>query len=154
MSRIQEVRKQVDSIIFNMPNKEKISSAFAHLYGVSLACTIISKRRGEDVELAGIAGMLHDIYAYQFGTYENHAHLGADLANSILKALNIFSDEEIQKICHAIYAHDDKEIVNSSFDEVLKDGDVLHHSLHDPTKPIKEKEKKRYEKLMKEFNLG
>ena len=38
-------------------------------------------------------------------------------------------------------------------DEVLKDADVIHHSLGDPTKEVKEHEKERYEKLCREFGF-
>lgn len=153
MSRIQEVREKVNEIILKMDNQQKIPSAFAHLYGVSLSCTIIAKKRNEDVELAGIAGMLHDIYAYKSGSYKDHAHLGAELSQKILEELELFRKDEIEKVCHAIYYHDDKEIINEPFDEVLKDGDVMHHTLHDISKEIKEKEQIRYEKLMLEFDL-
>ena len=37
--------------------------------------------------------------------------------------------------------------------EVLKDADVIDHTLTDPTKEIKEKERSRYEKLCREFRL-
>ena len=38
-------------------------------------------------------------------------------------------------------------------DEVLKDADVIHHSLGDPTKPVKPHEQARYEKLSEEFGF-
>lgn len=37
--------------------------------------------------------------------------------------------------------------------KVLKDADVIHHSLGDPTKEEKEKELERYEKLSAEFGF-
>ena len=38
-------------------------------------------------------------------------------------------------------------------DEVLKDADVLHHTLADPTKEVKEHERERYIKLCREFGM-
>ncbi|MBQ0065194.1 MAG: HD domain-containing protein [Firmicutes bacterium] len=153
MSRLEMVREKVNEVILNMEKQSKIPSAFAHLYGVSLAATMIAKKRGEDVELASIAGMLHDIQAYKSGSYNDHAHIGASVAKELLVELNQFSTEEIEKICSAIFNHDDKELIHSSFDEVLKDADVIHHTLNDTSKDIKEKEKERYQNLMKEFEL-
>ena len=37
--------------------------------------------------------------------------------------------------------------------QVLKDADVIHHSLGDLTKEVKEHEKERYEKLCGEFGF-
>ena len=56
-------------------------------------------------------------------------------------------------ICSAIYHHDDKLVVDSSMDEVLKDADVIHHCMNDLSKPIKEKEQARFDKLCAEFGM-
>ena len=153
MSRLSQVREKVDEIILNMEKKEKISSALAHLYGVSFAATFIAEHRGLNSELASIAGMMHDIYAYSSGSYTDHAHKGADMARNILNELNITSQQETDTICSMIYHHDDKEIIDGPMDEVLKDADVMHHALNDYSKEIKEKEKTRFEALKKEFDF-
>lgn len=147
MGRVKDIRKYINNEIMQMENKKKIPATLEHLYGVSLAATLIAKRRGEDQELAAIAGMLHDIYAYKTGSYDDHAHKGADMAREILQKLELTSAEETEKICSAIYHHDDKQTVHAPFDEVLKDADVIDHSYNDPAKEVKEKEKKRYEAL-------
>ena len=38
-------------------------------------------------------------------------------------------------------------------DELLKDADVIHHTMNDTTKPIKEKEQERYDRISEEFDL-
>ena len=57
-------------------------------------------------------------------------------------------------ICSAIYHHDDKHMVDSPMDELLKDADVIHHTLNDSSKAVKEKEQDRYEALCKELELN
>ena len=52
-----------------------------------------------------------------------------------------------------IYHHDDKEVIDSDYDEVLKDADVIHHCFNDLSKPIKAKEQQRYDALRAEFGL-
>ena len=37
--------------------------------------------------------------------------------------------------------------------EVLKDADVVHHTMNDMDKPVKEKERARYRALRQEFGL-
>ena len=153
MSRLKELRKYIDDQLSNIKDKDEQRSAIVHLYGVSLAATMIAKRRGLDPELASMAGMLHDLYAYMNASYDDHAHRGADLARDILSKLKLTDDNETELICCAIYHHDDKLVTDSDFDEVLKDADVISHCMNDISKPIKEKEKARFEKLCEEFQM-
>ncbi|MCR5635186.1 MAG: HD domain-containing protein [Lachnospiraceae bacterium] len=153
MSRLKELRKYVDNEIGRMEDPDKRTGAIAHLYGVSLAATMIAKKRGLEPEIASMAAMLHDLHAYRTGSYDDHAHLGADLAREILSELKLTDDTETDLICSAIYHHDDKLVVDNPMDEVLKDADVIHHCMNDLSKPIKEKEQARYDKLCLEFGL-
>ncbi len=153
MSRLKDLRKHIDSELNNINDSDKRTSAIAHLYGVSLAATILAKKRGFDEEIAAMAGMLHDLHAYKSGSYDDHAHLGAELARKILKELEITSKEETDTICSAIYHHDDKLVIDSPMDELLKDADVIDHCFKDSSKPVKEKEQKRYDALCKELGL-
>lgn len=153
MSRLKELRKYVDAELLKMERKDKMVSAVAHLYGVSLAATMIAKKRGLDPELAAMAAMLHDMYAYKTGSYEDHAHKGAELARKILVELGLTSEAETETICSAVYHHDDKLTVDGPMDEVLKDADVIHHCMNDLSKAVKDKEKERYQALCKEFNM-
>ena len=153
MSRLKELRTYVDKEINKMEDADKRTSAIAHLYGVSLAATMIARKRGENPELASMAAMLHDLHAYKTGSYDDHAHLGADLAREILVEMKLANEAETDVICSAIYHHDDKLVVDSPMDEVLKDADVIHHCMNDLSKAIKEKEQVRFEKLCKEFGL-
>lgn len=153
MSRLKELRKIVDVQINEMDDADKHTSAIAHLYGVSLAATMIAKKRGLDPEIASMAAMLHDLHAYKTGSYDDHAHKGADLAREILGELNLTNESETDMICSAIYHHDDKLVTDSPMDEVLKDADVIHHCMNDMSKAIKEKEQARFDKLCTEFGM-
>ena len=97
--------------------------------------------------------MLHDLRAYISGSCDDHAHLEVELAKKIHGGLSLTSYEETEIICSAIYHHDDKDVVDSPMDEVLKDADVVHHCLNDLSKEIKEKERVRYESICREFGL-
>ena len=152
MSRLKELREYIDTELNQLPDDKRIS-ATAHLYGVSLAASILAKKRGLDEELAAMAGMLHDMHAYKSGSYDDHAHLGAGLARNILEKLDLTTMEETDTICSAIYHHDDKLVVDFPMDELLKDADVIDHCFKDSSKAIKEKEQARYEKLCQELGL-
>ena len=153
MSRLKELRKYVDRELNNISDSDKRTSAIVHLYGVSLAATMIAKKRNLDPEILSMAAMLHDLYAYKSGSYEDHAHKGAELARKILQELKLTNDAETEIIYSAIYHHDDKLVIDSPYDEALKDADVIHHCMNDLSKPVKEKEQSRFETLCGEFKF-
>ena len=153
MNRIEKVREVIDKIIINISDDEERRCAYIHLYGVSQACALLAIKRKENMELAAIAGMLHDIYSYVEQNSTDHAHKGADMAYKLLDSLNLFTEKEKNLICTAIYNHSDKDMVHNSLDEILKDADVMQHALYNPMCDIKKNEKERYSLLGKEFNL-
>jgi len=153
MSRLKELRKYVNSVLYKMEDEDKRTSAIVHLNGVALAATMLAKKRGFDPEVAAMAGVLHDLHAYKTGSYDEHEHKGAELAREILEELELTSPEETDIICSAIYHHGDKLVVDGEFDELIKDADVISHTLNDSTKDIKDKEKARFEKLCDEFGM-
>ncbi len=153
MSRLKELRRYVDTELNRMEDADKRISAVNHLYGVSLAATMIAKKRGMDPEIAAMAAMMHDLAAYKSGSYDDHAHKGAELARGILTELALTDEQETEMICSAIYHHDDKLIVDGPMDEVLKDADVIHHCMNDLSKSVKDKEKARFEALCREFGM-
>lgn len=154
MDRIEVLRKYIDDILLNMTDVEERRCAYLHLYGVAQNCVLIALRRGENAELATMAGMLHDIYSYSTMDTKEHAHKGSELAREILTSLEITNDNETKIICGAIYNHSSKGTVHSDFDEVLKDADVLQHCLYNPTFEVMPHERDRYEKLKVEFGLN
>ncbi|MBQ7609259.1 MAG: HD domain-containing protein [Desulfovibrionaceae bacterium] len=154
MSRLSEIRELVYRELRSMPEEMERVRAVVHLNGVCLAAALISAKRGVHQELAQIAAMLHDIAAYTSGSYEDHANRSAARAKTLLYEMGGMRDDEIAQICTAIAKHDDKHVVDGPLEEVLKDADVIHHTLHDPSKKVKDKEKARYDSLCQEFGLG
>jgi len=115
MSRIKDLQKQVFKVLADTDEPMK---AMAHLHGVSLAAVMIAKKRSQDPELAAMAGLLHDLWAYKSGSYDDHAHLGADYARKVLGKMEITTSDETDIICDAIWHHDDKANVDSSCNDL------------------------------------
>ena len=153
MGRLKTLRNYIAAELVSMEDREKRDSALLHLNGVSLAATLLAEKRGLNSELAAMAGLLHDMAAYLSGSYEDHAHKGADYARKVLRELNVTTEEETELICSMVYHHDDKHTVDSPLDEVLKDADVIHHCFNDLSKPVKDKEKVRFNALIEELGL-
>ena len=106
--RIEKIREIVSSLLEQVPNPALRADGYVHMFGVAQACVLLAMRRGEDIELAAAAGYLHDIATYTTGSALDHAHRGAEMAKQILRESGVFSEEEIGKICQAIYFHSDR----------------------------------------------
>lgn len=151
--RIEKVRAYVDDILLHMTDAVERRCAYVHLYGTSQACAMIAQKRKENVELAIVAGMLHDISSFKTMDHQDHAHKGAVMARELLDELNIFNHIETDMICDAIYNHSDKGETHTPLTEILIDADVLQHYLYNPFFAVADSEKKRFENLKMEFDL-
>jgi HD superfamily phosphodiesterase len=152
-NRIEILRKYIDNILLNMEDVIERRCGYIHLYEVSNFCTLFALKRNENIELATMVGMLHDIYSYKKMDTRDHAQKGAVLAKEILCELRITNKNETEIICNAILHHSDKVNKHSTFDEILKDADVIQHFLYNTHFPIIEKEKIRLENILEELGI-
>lgn len=124
-----------------------------HTSAVVNNSTFLATILNEDIELCKIAALLHDYSLFYENTLpKNHGEQSSLFAKNFLSSTSLFSEEEIQKITNAISVHSDKEHVHSSFDEILKDADLLAKYLVDPAQELKDYEKKRLEDAFKKLN--
>ena len=153
MDRIEAIRQIVDDILLRMTDNEERRCAYLHLYGVAQACALLAVRRHMDVELAVIAGMLHDIYAYAHMDSNDHARHGAVMARDILWSTGLFTEAETEQICAAIAHHSDKKEVHQLLDELLKDADVMQHVLYNPLLAARGLESARFTAMKEELGI-
>lgn len=154
MDRIQRLAEYVDGVIAHDADAAEQHVSRVHLYGVSTACALIAAKRGADVEMATLSGMLHDLHSYKARDAANHAQHGSLLAKEVLGQLGLANEAERTLICSAIRNHSDKAVAHSDFDEILKDADVLHHCLFSPTRTVMDHERARWESLKTELGLS
>ena len=153
-NRIEILRKYIDGVILNMSDHEERRCAYIHLYGVSHFCAFIALKRKQNVELATIAGMLHDFYSYKMTDTEQHGPKGAVLAKQTLDLLKITDSRETELICSAIDVHSDKKNKHSDFSEVLVDADTLQQYLYNISiSTLDEYRAGRIKKLKEEFGI-
>jgi uncharacterized protein len=79
---------------------------FSHVERVFNLCMHIGKEEGADLEVLGLAALLHDIARplEDSGRIEDHAAEGARLARRYLRSLG-YPEEKIEAVAHAIEAH-------------------------------------------------
>lgn len=148
MNRVSIVRDFVYTKYANIYNQNIRTVALTHTSAVLNNVTLLSKKRNEDVELAQIAALLHDYSQFYEGALPKmHAQKGSEFAKTYLDSLSLFTSEEIEKIVFCISVHSQKESIHSSFDEVLKDADLLAKYLENPEEELKDYEIKRLEQM-------
>ena len=64
INRIESIREYVNSIFDHIENADEKRAAYIHSYGVSHCCALLAAKRGLNIELATIIGLLHDVYSY------------------------------------------------------------------------------------------
>lgn len=151
MNRLEMVRTEVDEILLCQPNVKIRRDGYVHLYGVSQYCTLIAIERGLNIELCTIIGMLHDIFTYKYEYVKNHAILGMDEAELLLRKIGAFTDEEINIVITAIGNHSNKKEKHDKYSEMIKDADVMQNSLYDTTYEINHP--KRLRKILARLDL-
>lgn len=154
MNRLEEVRKVVNNILIKQSNINERHCGYIHLYSVASNCSLLALKRGLNIELCAIAGMLHDISRYKNGSDIEHARLSSLDARKIMNEIKGFSDEEINIVCSAVSKHSNKQEIDSYYDEALKDADVLAHYLNNANFLVEEKEKDRLKELFKELGIN
>lgn len=152
MDRIHAVENMAYTILEEIGDDVEKMEAVAHLSAVAKFSFMLASKRSCDAELAYIAGILHDLYAFTHERKE-HAFHGATLATGVLKSLNIFTDDEIDAVATAIRHHSDKKRSHDMLSEILKDADVLDHFLSDPFQSPSLKDYQRYNALKRELEI-
>ena len=127
--------------------------ASSHLFGVAQSAALLAGMRGEDIELAYIAGLLHDLYKFTTSDVYEHAEKGAAYAKPLLERSGLFTSKEIETICGAIYFHSTKDKRHLPFDEILKDADVMQSVLASGAMVVSRKQDARWKALRKEFSF-
>jgi uncharacterized protein len=151
MDRLELVRKEIDCILMHQPDEQIRRHGFIHLYGVSHNCALLAMKRGLDIELCAIIGLLHDIYTYKYSYVKNHAALGVEEAEDLLLKSEMFSVQEIQIVKNAIAYHSDKKNKHDKYCEMIKDADLLQNTLYNSMTEIKHP--KRLKKLFKSLGV-
>jgi len=124
----------------------------AHSNSCCQLAKILAMKRGTDVEIAAIIGLIHDIGKVLTGQKKNHAADGYLPARELLNKMGGFSEEEIDLVSNAVKNHSDKPNVGIWADEIAKDVDVIDCDLMG-MKFDKEAHNERIKKVKEELGI-
>jgi HD superfamily phosphodiesterase len=131
----QVERKFVETLLnSNVQDSDRVSSVvweIKHSSGCCQIARILAQKRGLDIETSELACLLHDIYVAFVGKGENHAALGAPMAEKMLNEIGGFEDDQVKTIVKAIAEHSQKDVYSDDpYVELVKDVDVFDCSLY------------------------
>lgn len=114
---IVKVQKFVQTELMKLKNYKDNNLRMAeyrieHSFRVANICKEIARKENLNIEMAYVAGLLHDIgYSVDYDSYEdykNHGRVGARIARPFLLELG-YSKDEVEEMCYGIAIHvDDK----------------------------------------------
>lgn len=151
--RYEAVKEYVYGNLTAVEPERSRNEGIRHITAVSQYAILLAHVRGENAELAGVAGLFHDLYAYVTGIRKNHAAGGAAMAKKWLDETGLFTEAEKEAIVGAVYYHSEKQKTHFPLDEILKDADVLDHLFMNPGAVIMG-ERERAERLMGELHFS
>ena len=156
MNRIEQVREVLDNMLFERKNIRNRLITHTHLTSVSLICGLLAKKRGANVELAVMTGLLHDLYGFitegvpPMEDRVEASRRDGEVARGILDKLSITTADETNVICAAICYKGIGEY--SELGEILLDANLIQHAYHNPLLPLKYGEK-RVAELLADFGI-
>ena len=149
--RIEELARLIDEHV-ERQGGQRLWYVQEHIDEVADYAAMIAAKRGLDVEVARMIGMLHDIHTLTHGYMKGHAIPGSEIARELLTDSGLVSADELETICTAITFHSKKRAIHDAYSELIKDADTLSH-YHEGAGSVVDKERQRLRNLKTEFNL-
>ena len=151
MSRYQII---TDIVLSNIEKKcfgLKKLEGYQHLISVATLMIVIAPKRDLDKEIAGCIGILHDYSTYYTNSSFDHASRSGLFAKEILEQSALFKEAEIITIVTAINNHSQKDNIDDCYSELLKDVDLYHQHIIEPTRIFTTQQLLRIKKIEKEL---
>ena len=145
----------IDSRLGSLSDKERDVPLYQdvyHLLGTVRCVSLLAMKRNMDKEIAVTAMLLHDISRLKDGSNKDHAIKSSEIAKQVLTNDGNFAEEEIDLITMAIKKHVEKDKIDSDFDELIKDADMLDGYLNDKNS-VNSSLKDRLDKILAEIDL-
>lgn len=152
IKRLESVRVLIQEMPLTTENTSK-QEAWVHLFGVSNFASMLAMRRGQDLEIAAIAGLLHGFYFYKTGISDFHGLNSADAVRPILRSTQILTDEELSVILRSIFYQDDRHRVHGPYEEIVKDAILLQMYFHNTGNNLSKTDVHRLQNVFVELGI-
>jgi hypothetical protein len=131
----------------------KKEEACVHLNGVSTFAAMLAMKRGQNSEIAAIAGLLHAYYSYKTGIDEFPGPNSAEAVRPLLRDSAILNKEEQITILRAIFYQDDRGRVHGPYEEIIKDAILLQRYFQNTGHSVSRLDARRLRKVFDELTL-
>lgn len=142
-----------DNILPFEDSNLKKHQVWSQLSGVSSFASMLAIRRGQDPELAAIAGLLHNYYFVKTRVKSFPGHNSADAIRPILRSSELFSDEEMSIILRSIFYQDDRQRNHGPYEEILKDAILLQMYFHNTARHVSTMDIHRLQNVLRELGM-
>ncbi|WP_274648795.1 CHAP domain-containing protein [Paenibacillus humicola] len=154
-TRVENVRLLISEMGMALDHLLKKQEAAVHLYGVSTLASMLAMMRGQNSELASIAGLLCHYYFYKTGINDFPGPNSAEAARPLIRDTGIFTPEEQTAIFRAIFYQDIRDRVHGPFEEIIKDAIVLHHFFRKSGRqPLPPSDVKRLRRILNDLTIS
>lgn len=123
--RLESIKVLVDEMLLSIESKVYRQEATVHLYGVSTFSSMLAMKRGQNPELAAIAGLLHGYYVSKTGITEFPGPNSAEAVRPIIRDIGMFTEEEQITVLRSIFYQDDISRSHGPYEEIVKDANML-----------------------------
>ncbi len=89
-TRLESIRVLVHEMLQTMDSLTERQEAGIYLYGVSAFASMLAMKRGQNTELAAIAGLLHRYYGYKTGITDFAGANSAEAVRPLLRDSQLF----------------------------------------------------------------
>ena len=164
--RLNRILPIIQEKILTLEEKDRelpIVWSVAHMFTTMQLAKILALRRNIDPEIAGLAGVFHDIYTMITGKTEDHGVKAKTLILEIIEeynnkrreALPMITTEEVNQIIYAIEVHSNKnDRSEHPLVELLRDADSLDSYIHGMTPGRKSGRIPRINGIMDELGIN
>jgi hypothetical protein len=151
--RLNSVRVLVQEMILSMSCAVRSQEASAHLNGVATFASMLAMKRGQNQELAAVAGQLHGYYYYKTGITEFSGPNSAEAVRPLLRELNIFTKEEQNTILQAIFHQGDRSRIHGPYEEIIKDAYLLQLFFQNTSSIVSQEDTPRLRTVLDELGI-
>jgi len=151
--RFESIKVLVHEMLLSMDGLFNRQEATVHLYGVSTFASMIAMKRGQNPELAAIAGMLHEYYVLKTGINEFPGPNSAEAVRPIIRDIGMFTEEEQITVLRSIFYQNEGRQSHGPYEEIIKDANVLQLYFHNATYRKHESDKKRLRNVLGELKI-